>query len=123
MRIVFPLPMELTNNNDGRGHAFWRSNKTRNLAESLLRSMICCMRPFSSPVRIRVVRVLGPGQRLWDFSSVLRGNWKEIEDAMVAVGLLHDDGPKWVTGVIGEQDSSRRKCGPAVDVIFEFDQQ
>ncbi len=75
-------------------------------------------KPFNVPVQIVVIRVLGKNQRLWDYSSVLRGNWKEIEDALVACGFLHDDGPDYVKLVIGVQETLERERGPCVDVLF-----
>ena len=118
MRTILPLPIELTNSNDGRGNHWGRTASRRQKYERLIRQLICPLRPFSEPVRIEVVRVLGKRQSLWDYSSCGRGNWKEIEDALVAVGLLKDDGPKHVTGVEFLQDASRRSDGPSIDVVF-----
>ena len=108
------LPITLTNNNDGRSKAWFKSDKERKDFEQLLRLSGHVRKPFDQPVRVTVTRVLGARQRLWDFSSGLRGNYKELEDAMVACGWFHDDGPTWVCGVDFRQDSSRRANGPAV---------
>jgi hypothetical protein len=69
-------------------------------------------------VQVLVIRILGPNQRLWDYSSVLRGNWKEIEDALVACGFLYDDGPKYVNLVVPLQDATEKSRGPCIDVLF-----
>ena len=90
------LPIELTNGNDGRGNRWFKSAKYRKGYEKLLRMLGLVRKPFTVPVFVRVTRILGPKQRLWDSSSIGRGNWKEIEDAMVACGWFVDDGPKWI---------------------------
>tara|TARA_R110002110_G_scaffold116667_3_gene288278 strand:- start:393 stop:671 length:279 start_codon:yes stop_codon:yes gene_type:complete len=70
--------------------------------------------PFEFPVQIRLTRIIGPRQRLWDADSVLRGSAKQILDALVAIGWFHDDGPRWITSATGVQDASQRENGPAV---------
>jgi hypothetical protein len=112
------LPIELTNNNAGRTQHFGRSASQRRKYERIIRAEFGQQRPFDVPVQIVVIRVLGKKQRVWDYSSVLRGNWKEIEDAIVACGFLHDDGPDYVKLVIGVQETLERERGPCVDVLF-----
>lgn len=90
------LPIELTNGNDGRGSRWFRSAAVRDKIEALLRSLGLVSTPFDFPVFVHVTRLIPKGGREWDWSSVGRGNWKEIEDAMVACGWFHDDGPKWM---------------------------
>jgi hypothetical protein len=102
------LPIELTNNNTGRTQHFGRSASQRKKYERIIRTKFGQQVPFSSKVEIVVQRVLAARQRLWDFSSVLRGNWKEIEDALVACGFMHDDGPEYVGLCIGDQDAETR---------------
>jgi hypothetical protein len=102
------LPIELTNNNTGRTQHFGRSASQRKKYERIIRAKFGQQVPFSSKVEIVVQRVLAARQRLWDFSSVLRGNWKEIEDALVACGFVHDDGPQYVGLCIGDQDAETR---------------
>lgn len=113
------LPIELTNGNDGRGSRWFKSSNVRKKLEATLRTLGHVRKPFEQPVRVTVTRVLGKGQRLWDASSVGRGNWKELEDAMVACGWFHDDGPKWVNGVAFFQDDKHRDKGPAVRVEID----
>jgi hypothetical protein len=110
------LPFELTNGNDGRGNKWFNSAKVRKKFERHLRATGMTRRPFGVPVDITVTRILGKGQRLWDSSSVGRGNWKEIEDALVACGWFRDDGPRWITSTTYRQDATRRADGPAVRV-------
>ena len=112
------LPIELTNNNAGRTQHFGRSASQRKKYERIIRNKLGQQKPFGVPVQIVVIRVLGKNQRLWDYSSILRGNWKEIEDALVACGFLHDDGPEFVKLVIGVQETLERERGPCVDVLF-----
>ena len=112
------LPIELTNNNAGRTQHFGRSASQRKKYERLIRKEFGQQKPFDVSVQLVVIRVLGKNQRLWDYSSVLRGNWKEIEDALVACGFLHDDGPEYVKLVIGVQETMGRERGPCVDILF-----
>ena len=102
------LPIELTNNNAGRTQHFGRSASQRRKYERIIRKQFGQQKPFECSVDIVVVRVLGKRQRLWDASSILRGNWKEIEDALVACGFLHDDGPQYVGCCLGLQDAETR---------------
>ena len=103
------LPIALTNRNTGRGHAWFGAKDDRKFIEGVLRCEFGTRRPFDYPVRLQITRILLPGQRLWDFDSVLRGNAKEIIDSLVALGWFVDDGPKWICGVIGEQDGHNRQ--------------
>lgn len=117
-RVV--LPIELTNGNDGRGSKWFSSAKVRKKVEQQLRNLGFTRNPFDKPVTVQVTRVLGKGQRLWDSSSIGRGNWKEIEDALVVLGWFCDDCPKWIRETRFFQDSSRREAGPSIQVtIFE----
>lgn len=113
------IPIELTNGNDGRGSKWFNSAKVRKQVEATLRTLGLVRTPFDVPVRVTVIRILGKGQRLWDHSSTGRGNWKEIEDAMVVCGWFHDDGPKWIRSVGFFQDDSQRSVGPAVRVVID----
>lgn len=114
--MTITLPFELTNGNDGRGSKWFSSAKLRKGFEDSLRAMRLVREPFDYPVTIDVTRVLGPRQSLWDSSSIGRGNWKEIEDALVACGWFHDDGPKYITRTTFHQDATRRKDGPCIVV-------
>ncbi len=111
------LPFALTNSNDGQGHAWYRTKDARRRFERDLVVLGHRRQPFDFPVCIEVTRVLGKGQRLWDISSVGRGNWKQLEDALVACGWFHDDGPAWISHIGFSQDASNRKVGPAVRIV------
>lgn len=106
------LPIELTNGNEGRTKTYKKSARQRSKYERDIALLFGKRKPFSFPVSVGVVRVLGAGQKKWDSSSVLRGNYKEIEDALVACGWFNDDGPKWIVHTAGTQDDSRRHEGP-----------
>ena len=115
------LPFTLTNGNDGRGKAFWKSSNDRKRFESDLRLMGLVRKPFTMPVFLRVTRLLGSRQKLWDFSSGFRGNWKELEDAMVSCGWFFDDGPACIRGLVFEQRAATQKnLKPAV-LVEVFD--
>ena len=68
------------------------------------------------PVTVTVTRILGKGERLWDSSSILRGNYKEIEDALVAIGWFVDDSTEYIHTTDGRQDDTRRNKGPAIEL-------
>lgn len=108
--LVKALPVELTNRNDGQGHSWKRTAGERKRLERQL--LPFRRKPFDHPVQLRLTRVLGQRQRLWDADSVLRGNAKQLLDTLVALGWFHDDGPKWITEATGTQDDSRRGLGP-----------
>lgn len=110
------LPFKLINNNDGQGKSWFRSSNQRKKAERLLRYRKLTRKPFRFPVRLVVTRILGPREKLWDYSNIGRGNWKQLEDALVKCGWFHDDSPKWITHVDFEQDDSQRSNGPAVKI-------
>jgi hypothetical protein len=117
--MTITLPFELTNGNDGRGSKWFSSAKLRRLFEKNLRLMGLVREPFPHAVTVTVTRILGKGQSLWDSSSIGRGNWKEIEDAMVACGWFTDDSPKYITETIFRQDGTRRKEGPCIQVTIQ----
>ena len=110
------LPILLTNNNGGRGGSYHASATFRKKCEERLRAWGLAANPvrFPFPVRVRVVRVLGPHERKWDTSSILRGNYKEIEDALVAIGWFPNDSPDWIVETVPDQDDSQRDFGPAI---------
>lgn len=113
---IHHLPIELTNGNDGRGSKWFSSAKVRKSIEETLRAMGLDRQPFDAPVNVHITRILGKNQRLWDADSILRGNSKELIDALVAVGWFHDDGPKYIKAVTADQDATQRENGPSVIV-------
>ena len=110
------LPIELTNGNDGQGGRWFKSANVRKKLEATLRWRRCARVPFAFPVEVRVTRILGKNQRMWDSSSVLRGNYKQLEDALVVLGWFHDDSTKYITHTAGFQDATQRDLGPAVKI-------
>lgn len=90
------LPFELTNGNEGRSKKYFASNDARKRFHADLIVMGLKRAPFDTPVIVHVIRLLGKGQKYWDSSSGLRGNYKELEDALVAVGWFHDDSYKCI---------------------------
>lgn len=113
---TFFLPFELLNKNSGQGHAWYQSANEKKLFDVGLKSLGLIREPYEVPVRLTITRILAPRQRLWDYDSVLRGNAKQLIDALVDAGWFHDDGPKWIVSVIGDQDASRRDIGPAIEI-------
>ena len=97
------LPIKLTNSNTGRGGSFWKSAKDRKDFEAILRASGHVYTPLDFPVYLRITRIFAGREREWDYSSGLRGNAKELEDSGVACGFWHDDGPKWIRGVVFAQ--------------------
>ena len=114
------FPIELTNNNNGRTHHFGKSASNRRKYTKLLLQLGHRRKPFAVQTDVVVTRILGSNQRLWDASSVLRGNWKELEDALVEAGWWWDDDVTWIRLVLGTQDPIRRHLGPAVQIdVYE----
>jgi hypothetical protein len=114
------IPIELDNGNTGRGGKWFSSAKERKKLEATLRALgFARDKPIPYQCTVTVTRVLGKGQRLWDGSSVLRGNWKEIEDSLVALGWWVDDCPKYIKHTDGRQDDTRRKEGPCVELLIK----
>lgn len=107
------LPIELTNRNDGRGHHFGRTAAERKKIEQALR-LTGHLRaaPMPCPVDLKIIRVLGKGQRFWDADSVLRGNSKELIDSLVALNWFVDDSCNYIKRCIGLQTDAERKIGP-----------
>lgn len=115
------LPIRLTNNNHGRGGSYHASDTFRKQCELQLQawdlqSLPGLVLPFAERVDVHVIRVLGHRERLWDSSSGLRGNWKEIEDSLVAIGWFHDDKPQWIRHTTFDQVADDRGRGPAIVV-------
>jgi hypothetical protein len=112
------LPISLTNSNAGRTVHYGASAGRRKKYAKQLGLLGYKRKPFEHPVDIVVTRILGPNQRLMDSSSLLRGNWKEIEDTLVELGWFVDDSPKYIRATLGLQDSTRRDIGPATLVTI-----
>lgn len=114
--LCVSLPIELTNGNEGRKKSWYRPADRRRSYEKTIRYMGHERTPFEVPVVVLVTRVLGRGQQFWDPDSILRGNSKELIDALVACGWFEDDSLEFIKEVRGIQDASQRGNGPSVIV-------
>lgn len=112
------LPLKLTNRNEGQGRKWYSSARDRKrIAQKLAPYK---RKPFQKRVDVVLVRVLGKREARWDSDSVLRGNAKQLIDTLVEFGWFHDDGPRYIRYVLGDQDDSRRSEGPAVEIrVYE----
>ena len=108
------IPFNLSNNNDGQGRAWYRTAAVKKAITDQLARQKMHREPFAFAVRLRLTRILGPKQRLWDADSVLRGSAKQLIDGLVDAGWFHDDGPEYITEVDGRQNKNDRSKGPAV---------
>jgi len=115
--ISITLPIKLVNDNIGRSQHWSKAAKRKKLYVSILRILGGKRKPFEHPVSIRLTRILGPHERLWDADSIGRGSAKELIDAFVACGWLVDDGPNQVTSIEFRQEIDR-KTKSAVRVEF-----
>lgn len=115
-RSEIRLPIKLTNGNGGRTKHYAASARLRKEYEALIRSLYGQQTPYPYPVSVKVTRALGKGERLFDFSSGFRGNYKEIEDSLVVCGFFHDDSPTWIRSVCFYQDDRRRSEGPCIEI-------
>ena len=70
------LHFDLTNGNEGRSKSWYKSAAVRKQFERNLILYGFRRKPFEKKVIVKVTRILGKGQRLWDSSSVLRGSYK-----------------------------------------------
>jgi hypothetical protein len=128
------IPMKLKNNNQGQGRHWSGSHKERRMAtEAVANATVkyfpsttseftvglsewLTERHFDCDQKIGLVvwRILGKRERLWDADSVLRGNYKQIQDALIEAGLAEDDSPKYIEWVLGRQDDTIRDLGSKV---------
>lgn len=117
--VTLELPIRLTNDNGGRTRHFAPAAKRRREYEAIIRARYGTRTPPDHEQHLTITRVLGKGERLYDHDSTLRGNAKELVDALVACGFARDDSPAWITGVDGRQDATQRQRGPCVLVCLE----
>lgn len=108
------IEMELHNGNQGQGHSWHKTDRSKRAFVGYLRLNNLEREPFPHPVYLQITRRLGKGQRLWDFDSVLRGNAKQLIDAMVDCGWFADDSATYIKGVYGDQDSDHKSEGPGI---------
>jgi hypothetical protein len=110
------VPIAITNDNDGRTKHYGVNKDRRIRYERKLRSLGHARQPFGQQTDVVVTRILGPSEKKLDQSSILRGNYKEIEDALVWLGWWHDDSPKYIRFVLPDQDATQRDLGPAIRI-------
>lgn len=108
------LPVKLDNQNQHQSRDWRAAVNRRKKYERLFRYLKLIRKPFKFPVTVVVTRILGPNERLYDYSSLGRGNYKEIEDSLVSCGWFKDDSAKWIVETRFKQDDSQRKNGPKV---------
>lgn len=123
MRMLYSalIRLDLKNGNDGRGNRWFSSAKIRKQYSAYLRAHGLVRQPFDRAVSLRIVRIIGPRQKAWDEDSILRGQSKELIDALCECGWFVDDRPKYIKQVLGSQEVNR-EIGPAirVEVYDEF---
>jgi hypothetical protein len=113
------IPLPLSNNNAGQTRHWSAANKQKQAFANMLALFRLKGTPPDHKCRVTITRILGKGESLWDADSVLRGNAKQLLDALVDAGYFHDDGPKYIEEVFGKQDATRRKDGPAIVVEIQ----
>lgn len=118
------LPLEISNRNDGRGHQWFRTDAEKKAVAEALQIFYPNGPPAEAremdsggTVNLVVRRILGKRQRWFDPDSILRGNAKEIVDAIVDHGFLSGDGYPAVGFVAGVQIKDP-EAGPALAVDF-----
>ena len=130
------IPMKLKNNNQGQGRHWSGSHRERAVASQAVAEARVWVESTDKPYKwksfsewrtglaikegqkigLAVWRILGSRERLWDADSVLRGNYKQIQDALIQAGLAEDDSPKYIEWVIGRQWAGSREDGPKVSI-------
>lgn len=111
------IPVKLVNVNRGYGSNWFAPAQKRKQYERLLRRHgFTRLRPFRWPVSLVVTRILGSGERAWDYANIPYSSYKQLQDALVACGYFHDDSTDWIRDVQFRQDDSQRELGPAVQI-------
>tara|TARA_S200002703_G_C3750082_1_gene230773 strand:+ start:605 stop:1021 length:417 start_codon:yes stop_codon:yes gene_type:complete len=112
------INFELTNGN-GAGKRKNRRQQTKQEACIELKKAFGREPPKIRGYRVvlRIDRILGPRQVLWDSGNILAGNAKQLIDALVSVGIITDDNNKYVTEpVLSGQIHDNRRIGPATRI-------
>ena len=112
------LPIDLTNGNEGRNKHFGGSAKKRKEYELLIRAYTksgeITPHGMNYPLHVKVTRVLGKRQSKFDSSSLGRGNYKEIEDALVACEFFPDDSSKYIEETRFKQVTPKERGRPYI---------
>lgn len=95
----------------------WRGRyRERKDWEWELRALLGRPRLVAGPVLVRVTRYLGPRERRFDPGNLEGGSVKQILDALVRLGWLRDDSPRWLELVIAQDGTRRLKPGTAIRI-------
>jgi hypothetical protein len=109
------IELPLRNGNSGQGRAWYATHAERQKFEQYIVAAGKKKKvPYMFPVALHVIRCYGKRQRVWDADSVLRGNWKQLQDALVACGWFQDDNPSHIMQVVGSQ----RKAEDGVESVI-----
>lgn len=117
--LTVSVDIDLLSENQTLREHWSKRKKRRKVYGWLLRAAFGRSTPFDHPVKITATRVLGKGQRPFDGDNFMGGSWKQVQDAMVDVGWLHDDTVKWLPKVVPVQDASKREQGPMLIIDIE----
>lgn len=119
---VIVLDIELVNGNEGRGGDWYESNNRKRKLLKIFRAKELVFRPLDYPVKVRLTRLIGKGQRYWDSMSVLSGSAKELFDAMVECDWFVNDDHNWIKLTVSHQELRRDKPPGFRLEIFQLDE-
>ena len=121
LRFQAIVPFKIRNANDTHGNYSWqwRAGQKKAAARAMLDLHVSYAIGYDKekPVNMMVTRILGPRQQLYDADSVARGNCKQLIDAFVQAGYLHDDGPAYIQNFYANQLDGHRDVGPKAAII------
>lgn len=116
--LDFTIDFELTNGN-GAGKRKNRRQNTKQEACIEIKRVLGRVPPKIRGYRVvlRIDRILGPRQVLWDSGNILAGNAKQLIDALVSVGIISDDSNKYLAEpVLSGQIHDNRELGPGTRI-------
>lgn len=98
--ITLRLPVPLVSLNQLKGrHWSARSRGKTEWAEALMVARARHLAPPTPPEYRQVVeitRLMGRGEREFDFENLAGGNAKSLIDALTRLGFWRDDSPRWL---------------------------
>ena len=106
------LEMRLPTPNECRGWHWTKKNRTRRNIQLSIEWALLRARRIVSPTNrkrtVRIIRVVDSKRKLIrDEADNLPNAGKPVYDALVNLGLLHDDRPEWLTGSVTQQVEDR----------------
>lgn len=133
--LTIGINAELKNNNNGQTKHWSTSHREKKVMINALQNAIilhpenCSLSfldfrkeimvgSFNQKVDLTIKRILGKGQRFFDPDSILRGNCKQLVDALTSEKILKDDSSKHIGRVLGLQCANQRTRGPSIEVSF-----